>query len=710
MRSHFNRRQSGFTIFEIILGSIIFILVLNFVSSLVRDYVFAIDIERNAVDISSVPTAVQRRSAHDGFGFEPWDENANGAATGLTLSWPEEDFNELLGQYLVARQNPQCGDLTNGWNPFNTAGGPDLGDETAMERTALFPCNKFRNQVLPYNISLSAALSRDVTGAMETFALYINTTDINFGQKDSNDNNFVNFQKLKIALLSSLSDRTNGEPKVFYGLSGALSDIGDDQTFTNAICEERLIAGQRCDIIIYTEYAGLVVGLKKRTDNQDFFFDDITFGESLAAGRQTCAFYEQVAGAWSGSIVDCGIKAGTGDPDVKLVVDSAFASDLFITNETDVGHLCNIYELRDGKLQQRAAPNNLSPCGITREGSIVQLINDQAHVADIFSEDIISTTLLTSETTLFSDVNGQIVLRVFDSTNNLINFSIDNNGNTNIAGILNVRNNANFNQDVNVDGDLRVLNDVTFEMANGSEILLGNNANGIVMSRAGTNEFNIESNATNLNIRNGDNNQGISLSQATDSDLEINIKADDGVLLENGTSLHSSKSTLRDQLFDATNGINNDELKAMSEVVTADMAKYLDDTSSPVQIIGVERVEGEFLQLIKPNCLAFMDDDNYSTPSANPYSYIDSANLGSGESYARLLLIPTFFKTYNSAFGDNQIYAQHASHSSANTWDIYLYLSGEGAFSTGAREDGAGGSLALILCDYSSIDFSRLNF
>ena len=148
-------------------------------------------------------------------------------------------------------------------------------------------------------------------------------------------------------------------------------------------------------------------------------------------------------------------------------------------------------------------------------------------------------------------------------------------------------------------------------------------------------------------------------------------------------------------------------------MVTSDMAKYLDDTSSPIQIVGIERVEGEFLQLTKPNCLSFMDDANYSSAAANPYrEIIDDIGgaLGSGESYARIVLVPMYFKTYNSAFGDNQVFSQHAAHSSATTWDIYLYLSGEGAFGTGAREDGAGGSLAMVLCDYSSINFSRQTF
>jgi hypothetical protein len=232
----------------------------------------------------------------------------------------------------------------------------------------------------------------------------------------------------------------------------------------------------------------------------------------------------------------------------------------------------------------------------------------------------------------------------------------------------------------------------------------------VVMKRNGAGKFSIETSGVEFEILAGDNDQGISLHN-TAGDVEVRIKADEGVVAENGTSFYASKSTMRNANFDPVDGITTDEEKALAELVTADMAKMLDDTSSPIQIVGIDRVEGTFTTLTKPDCLWFTADSNYSSPAANPYrELIDSGALSNGEDYARLVLMPMYFKTYNSAFGDNQIYAQHASHSTPTTWDIFLYLSGEGAFGTGAREDGAGGSLAMTLCDYSSIDFSRQTF
>ena len=148
--------------------------------------------------------------------------------------------------------------------------------------------------------------------------------------------------------------------------------------------------------------------------------------------------------------------------------------------------------------------------------------------------------------------------------------------------------------------------------------------------------------------------------------------ADNGVVAENGTSFHNSKSTLSNSDFDAS-GISNENLRRRSELVTADMAKYLDDTSSPIQIVGVDRIEGAYMQMTKPDCLYFLDDNNYSSQEANPYrDIIGTLPTTDGQSLARLLLVPTYFKTYNSAFGDNQIYAQHAAHASSSAWDLSL--------------------------------------
>lgn len=710
------QKQKGFTLFEILLGTIIFILALNFISFAVSRYIHTVNIQRAASDLSLIPKAVQKRNAHDGFLFSTWDENGGTAPEGLPITWEADEINDLLNNYLVGREHPSCGNAVDGWNPFNTAGGPDAGDVTSMETTALVGCNKLRNGVYPFNVSMSAVLTEDATGVVSVFALYLDMANADFTEGDTPENNILNFQKLKSSLESSLSNNINGQPRVQFVVRNDLDDLDDDVVLSSDECEEEMQLNQTCDIAIFTDYSGVAVGLRKRTDNLDFFLDDVTFGQSLAAGRQTCAFWQETAGVWDGQIVDCGIKAGAGDDDVQLVVDKSFTSDLFITNEADLTHTCNYYRAEGNNLagqnsEETPAPDGITPCGITQEGNIVQLISDEAHVETIYGENIIAERLYASETVLYSDSVGDIVLRVFDATNTISTFSIDNLGNTFLAGELNVDGDARFESDAYIEGDLNVLNSAFFEMANGSNIIIGgpSSPGSLEISRTPSGAVNIDADASEFNIRSGNNEQGISLNDSS-GDIDITLKANNGVILENGTTIHSAKSILRNENFNAAGGIDSESLKNLSELVTSDMAKYLDDTSSPIQIVGIEKIEGEFLQLTKPDCLHFMDDSNYSSPDANPYSHIDRSALGNGEAYARLTLIPKYFKTYNAAFGDNQFFSQHAAHSSSTTWDIFLYLSGEGAFGTGAREDGAGGSLALVLCDYSSIDFSRQTF
>jgi hypothetical protein len=715
--SVFNKKkQQGFTILEILIGITISIIVLNVLFFILSGIAHKQLINNSANTISIVPIAVQRRNAHDGFSFSLWDTNGGKAATNATISWSEANFTTLLTNYLVGRNNALCGNAATGWNPLNTAGGPDAGDVTSMERTALVGCNQLRG-TLPLNIKLSAAMSPDVTSAVSKFSLYINTSNINFGNKNDPTNNILNFLKLSQSIQESLTDSQNGVPNVKFGLPNTLSNLDDDTLFTATECETKIKASAPCFIIVDIDFAGTTNGTRKRTDNQDFFLDDVTFGQSIAAGRQKCAYWEDTAGVWTGKMIDCAIKAGVGDNDVKLVFDAAQASEFLVTNETDLNHLCRVFDVENlalgkNRLIQKAAPNDKTPCGMLLDGSIVQLISDTAHVGVLHGEKIVAGTLYASQANLYSNGNGDIVLRVYNASHTAITYSIDNFGNTIISGKLDVSGDATFNSKATIANTLTALTNVELSMNNGGSILLGSPLSGnssVTMTRDNIGKFSVKTQGSSFELLAGDNSQGVKLNTSANK-VQIKLKADSGVIAENGTTLHASKSTLMNENFSAS-GVSSAATKSLSELVTADMAKMLDDTSSPVQIVGVDRIEGAFTSLNKPDCLAFMKDTNYSSPAANPYrKIIDAGGLSIGQDYARLLLIPTYIKTYNSAFGDNQIYAQHASHSTPTTWDIFLYLSGEGAFGTGAREDGAGGSHALILCDYSSINFSRQIF
>jgi hypothetical protein len=426
-------------------------------------------------------------------------------------------------------------------------------------------------------------------------------------------------------------------------------------------------------------------------------------------------YWEEISGVWTNTEVDCAIKAGVGDDEVKVVVNKLQAEALYITNDPlDLALQCDMFGEDDngqtggGFSLTSATPLATSPCGITIEGGFIVLKTNKVNATEILATKTITQTAYSSTNIIYNPVANQVVLEVMDANNIQTTFFVNNDGSTFVGGTLDVTNDANFDTNVTIDGNITVENTATFSMNNGNNVTFGGANESLTFSRPGVGEFTIASRGNIMSIINNDSNDGITIN-TTGNNSEIILDASDGVKVGGTSRLHASKSTFRDGVF---NGglIDSEALKNLSEVVTADMAKYLDDTSSPVQIVGVDRIEGEFVQLTKPNCLQFAEDSNYSSADANPYrDLIDSGivNPSNGQSYARLILVPTFFKTYNSAFGDNQIYAQHASNSTPTTWDVFLYLSGEGAFGTGAREDGAGGSLAMIMCDYSSINFSR---
>lgn len=713
MKSPFYKnKQSGFTMLEIVIGSVIVLLLMRWIGFVASNYLHQYQIEQNANRLSVVPIAVQRRFAHDGFSFSLWDENGGAAPTGNPIEWDEDDFDSLLDDYLVGRNHPGCGNAAAGWNPMNTGGTPDDGDETQMERTALVPCNALRG-LLPYRVKLSAVMTQDANTYVSQFVMYLNTEDLHFGRKNSDDNNIVNYTMLSQALSRSLEDQQNGIPNVKFGLANVLNDPTDDTEYTTTECSDELNNGNRCDIIVELNFSGTTNGIEKRTDNQNSFIDDVTFKTSVAAlTRQRCYFWSRdAAGAWQNEDeVDCAIKAGNGDDDVVLVFDSNQSHEFIVTNDdANVNALCNVYSRdADDALVETVGT---SPCGILPDGDVIQLITTDVQAEQVFGRELISDRLYSGQVSLFNSVNGAVVLDIFDSNHNNTVFQIDNAGNVLAMGTMDVEGNATFNSNVNVDGSFTANENVNLNMNNGGIIKIGNPDanNGLIFTRNGTADFSITHRGSNFELVTRDGDQGLKYNY-DGTDLEMRMNAQRGIIAENGTSFHGSKSSLTGQNFNAL-GVTSSEEKALSELVTSDMARYLEDKSSDIQIVGIDRIEGEFTTLNKPNCLAFALDSNFPSANANPYrSLIDSGQIdpANGEAYSRLVLISMYFKTYNSAFGDNQIFAQHATHSTATTWDIYLYLSGEGAFGTGAREDGAGGSLAMTLCDYSSINFSNL--
>lgn len=706
------RNNQGFTLLETIIGVIIFVIVLNIIAMLSSNYIHQYRMAQNSEKISSIPIAVQRRAAHDGFLFSPWANNGGQAELPSPLVWEENELEAFFEDYLVGRKHPGCGNAAAGWNPINSDGTIDGGEETQMERTALIGCNDLRG-TLPYNVKMSAALSMDSTDAVGTFALYLDMSEVNFGEKNTPENNILNYTQFKQQLMSSMTDSQNGVPEVRYGLANALNDMDDDTVYTSDECEAQLKANAPCDIIVQLNFSGTTNGMFKRTDNQNSFVDDVTFKTSSGvADKQKCAYWEETSpDVWSQSVVDCAIKAGSGDDNVVLVFDASQANEFVITNETNLNHVCRLYEVdADSALMPQAAPS--SPCGLLQDGAgIVQLITNEIHADDILGKKIVAEQVFAGKMTLHSDGNGDLLIEGYNASHTVMTFSLSNNGDVFADGTLTVNGNATFNANALVNGDLTAVNDVNMALNGNSTLSIGNPAGGESAEITDDGEFSILHKGNRFKIQTGSQGEGLALANDA-AGTEMKLKANKGIVVDNSSHIHAAVSTLTNQVFNASNQ-QTDLEKLRSRLVTADMAKFLDDTSSPIQIVGIDRIEGEFTSMQKPDCLAFANDSNYSSPESNPYRQLIDSNridTSKGRDYARLVLLPMYFKTYNSAFGDNQIFAQHASHATATTWDIYLYLSGEGAFSTGAREDGAGGSLAMTLCDYSGIDFSGQQF
>jgi len=687
-------KQSGFTLVEITIGLVIVGLLASVTYPLITDYFFERRLNRSADQFILITEGVQRRSTHDAFEFNLWDENGGQAPTGaLEIAWSDtaaQDMNDLFDLYLIARNNGQCGDAVNGWNPLNDIGTIDGGAELRMETTALVPCDFF-DGILPFNTNISAVMQGGIDNSVSRFRLYINFDDVNFGTKNEVDNNFLNMKKFQAAFANASADHLNGSSRTFFGTQGVDQDvIGDDVTYTDTECETEVRAGDECDLIVEVDFEGFTNGRYKRTDRQNFFVDNVTLG-TLAGGVQQCSKWTEdlVTGAFTPELVDCGIEGGVGNANVTLVSVDASSTGLRIVNRADVNHLCSVFERANlaGGAFNLNDTGRTTPCGFTEEGAIIQLLSDEAMIGTINSNELISTSIYAEQTQLYRTGTNVNVLRVIDE-NGIQTFSLNNNGNIDSEG------GANFAGNVIAESDFIVNDNAAVLMNNNGVVRLGS------LDNTGTQLVFSRNNATQvftINSPNGD------LELQTSGKLKI--IAPDGAILENGSTLHASISALTGDLFDATDGIDNDGLKALSEVVTYDFARMIDDTSSDVQIVGIDKIEGEFTQITKPDCLDFTADANYATPDHNPYR---GMALPDGESLARLVMTPIYFKTYNSAFGDNQIYAQHGVHSSPTTWDVFLYLSGEGAaFGTGAREDAAGSSLAMIICDYSSIDFSR---
>ena len=155
--SLFNKNKKGLTLIESLMALSILAMVITGVLVLVNEYSKQTSLRAYANDFVSIMNGVARRTQHDGYSFERWQENGNRANDGNDfIAWADNDevVDEFLGRFLVAQGNPTCGINPEGWQPH------EYSVPESMSSKALVSCILFENRI-PFQSEISAILFSD---------------------------------------------------------------------------------------------------------------------------------------------------------------------------------------------------------------------------------------------------------------------------------------------------------------------------------------------------------------------------------------------------------------------------------------------------------------------------------------------------------------------------------------------------------------------
>lgn len=793
------KRKSGVTIIEMmIVISISAMLIASFLQFVIRTLEDD-RIDKFANDVTKVVQGVMRRLDRDNPDFSHWITTYNqevsapfagayprgsmGTApikdvTDTYIHWSDNESmtKSLLRNFLVGSEykTDRCG----GWEAQD---GGVPGGALENRETALIPCSLWQtgdNVMIPFEINMQAiAIGAD--NQLSDFIIYIDMRNELTDENQKNGSGIIGGVKLERYIQRHLKKEIIGSQSITWVSDiGDIDNQGDDIGFVGnqAIsCGVAIRNGNDCFLKVHLDTTSTTNDRYLKVDGTNDMRAAISFSESDAVPSQKCIRWIQNGAIWEldteGGVpeVDCGLWGGFDSPDsVDSVVDITSTENLFITPRDSSGvpvtNLCRLYEAdnsNDQNIGHFANDTGLeTPCGLTHDGSVVQLVTNEVHIDKMYAEDLMVQDIRSNRVKIKYDPTNyanNVLLEIINddpiSPNNNI-FTINSNGVINVGSDVSPAE-FNVNGNVNITNDLTVNRHSYFELDGNGELVqfnintdtnitIANNpiTSGVYDNEEGTkshlNDTNLygNNNFLGINITNGSTSNGFAIN--TDKDLYVNaehnvminsgknisLNADDrlnidsNVFITGENKFYSNRSSLRDRSVESLSG-NTEKFSDLEsnisknrnfEFVTRDYISHFENISSNLSIKSVSLVGGAGSTVLqKPNCLEFIDTSlsSFESPYYGTTIYDDvNADPDLGYNYARIILIPVWFKTYSYGFGDNQAYTHHAVDSASDQWEVFNYLSGEGLSGTGAREDGAGSSLAMIYCDYSSVNFN----
>lgn len=722
--------KSAFTLIELLLVLSIGSMVILNVIAFIAEQAYKERMRISAQNVTTINSAYMRRVMHDGLDFSNFDPAAE------VLYFENNDEMEDFLTYL----NPDESCAGAIWEPKGTESG-DL-----MRETPLISCDLMRNLDTAFGLEFSAVMVKDdadVARNILGLKIIIDYSDSELFNESSTTLGYgLSGSARVIQYMDMLGARL---PSDLIGTQRiTLSTISDPEDFAASSYEERdvnecfLGGGEDCFIVMEINFSGGFNQQYLRTDGMNAMLAPVKFAlsgaDSEAEEYQQCIIWTQdSAGDWTTSldsdVVNCGVLGGEDHEyeqgrlsGTQAVTDNVQTEGLYITVKDDGGgttvpvdHLCSIFTstASDGFVD----PFNDgidAPCGIYNTSRHIGGSSDPNDaIIQAVTDSIISELIEVEDLRAYNMTSRRVRIRRDSSNSDNVVFEIEESdgdprytvsydsasgdyifetvGRVDIRGQLDVDGDTNLNiGDSNSFNIISSEGNITFESSTDNRIAM--TADRLRMSIAdleyiGTNAI-LEINQVDADI-NEFNLSGDNLNV----DSNINIRPDNDLVSEGSAGIYSEFSTF---LNSVSSDSYSDEFKRM---VTQDNIMHLKHFQSKINLRYVNVASGTNAVVSKPNCLDGIpaDEQEIYNESAD-YNF----DFNNGEDYARIVLVPITFRTYSGNFGQNQYYTHHAQDA-GDSWNLYFYLTGDGISGTGAREDGAGSSLVMIYCDYSSI-------